>query len=72
MFRHSTIFSITVEDINSLPNIDHTKQDKEIFRLLYDDIHRELAAVRTTFHLDPTGALNRLDTLQLQLHNKLY
>lgn len=70
-FRHTAILAITVEDHSAFPTHNTEAQDKQIFRLLYNEIHQELYAIRALFPLDPTAALTKFDMLQLQLHNAL-
>lgn len=71
-FRHTAILAITVEDHTAHPIHNTEAQDKQIFRVLYNDILQELKEIRSTFALDPTAALTKFDMLLLQLTNTLH
>ena len=71
-FRHTAVLAITVEDHTAFPEHNTEAQDKQIFRVLYNDILQELKAIRSTFALDPTAALTKFDMLLLQLTNTIH
>lgn len=71
-FRHTAVLAITVEDHTAHPTYNTEAQDKQIFRVLYNDLLQELKEIRSTFALDPTAALTKFDMLLLQLTNTLH